>query len=100
MVKITGKTPVSKASIRKAAKAEDSADRKAAAERAPAKTVGKRQAQARGDQTPDAQRSTKAAKQSAEALFEHADTHALLGLPPGLTKEQHENNVRLAALGY
>lgn len=60
----------------------------------------KTQIQKRGDQAPEAQ-TTKAGKEkAADELFQDADRAALLGMPPEMTNEQRENQVRKAALGY
>lgn len=74
----------------KAATTKKAAPKKAA----PRKTVQS------GTDTPEA-KATKAAKMKAtDKLFEHADAAAMAGLPPDITVEQRENQVRLGALGY
>lgn len=60
----------------------------------------KTQAQKRGDQAPEAKSSKAAKSAAAEKLFKDADAAAKSGLPHDITKEQHENHVRRAALGY
>jgi hypothetical protein len=51
--------------------------------------------------TPETKRDVASQQKAAAKLFNDADdVHAILGIPPGLTQEQHENNVRRAALGY
>lgn len=64
------------------------------------KTTAKRQAQARGDQTPEAKATTAEKRAAAEKLFTQADMNAARGIPEGLTEEQHENLTRKAALGF
>lgn len=54
----------------------------------------------RGDQAPEAKRTTAAKSDAAEKMFKDADEAALRGLPPDMTVEQRENQVRRAALGY
>jgi hypothetical protein len=60
----------------------------------------KRQAQKRGDQTPEAKRSTKDQQDAANKLFADADRLAQMGLPETLTVEQREKQVRRAATGF
>ena len=50
--------------------------------------------------TAETKRTTAAKTAAAEKQFASADEAALRGLPETLTKEQHENSVRRAALGY
>lgn len=51
--------------------------------------------------TPETKRDVKDQQAAAAKLFTDADhVGAILGVPQGLTQEQHENNVRRAALGY
>lgn len=71
--------------------------KKAATTRA---TSAKRQVQKRADQAPEAKTTTKAQSDAAEKLFKDADQAALTGLPPDMTNEQRENQVRKSALGY
>jgi hypothetical protein len=59
-----------------------------------------RQAVKRGDQAPEAKTTAKAKSDAAEKMFKDADEAALRGLPPDMTREQHETMVRRAALGY
>jgi hypothetical protein len=65
-----------------------------------AKTTAKRSPIKRADQTPEAKATTKAASAAAEKMFKDADEAALHGLPPDMTRDQHETMVRKAALGY
>jgi hypothetical protein len=50
--------------------------------------------------TAEARRTTAAKTAATEKQFANADEAALRGLPENLTREQHENQVRRAALGY
>jgi len=50
--------------------------------------------------TPEAKRGTKAKAAAADKLFDDAATAARHGLPPDITREQYDNHVRKAALGY
>lgn len=68
---IKGKTPVSKAAI-------------------------KRQVTKRGDQAPEAKSSAKAASDAAQKMFDDADASG----QPALTDEQRENQQRRAVFGY
>ena len=63
-------------------------------------TTAKRQAVARGDQTPEAKATQAEKKAATEKLFTQADMNAARGLPEGMTAEQHENLVRKAAVGF
>jgi len=54
----------------------------------------------RADQAPEAKATTKAQSAAAEKMFKDADEAALHGLPPDMTREQHETMVRRAALLY
>jgi hypothetical protein len=51
-------------------------------------------------ETPEGKATTAEKKRAAEKLFDNADTAAMAGLPPDITVEQRENQVRLGALGY
>lgn len=64
------------------------------------KAAPKTNAVATGDQAPETKASAKAQSDAAEKLFQDADKAALTGLPPDMTVEQRENQVRRAALGY
>ena len=67
----------------------------------PRKAAAKtRSATKRGDQAPEAKRTDAAKSNAAEKMFKDADEAALRGLPPGMTRDQHETMVRKAALGY
>jgi hypothetical protein len=59
-----------------------------------------RKAVASGDDTPETRATTAEKKAAAKKLFDNADTAAMAGLPPDITVEQRENQVRLGALGY
>jgi hypothetical protein len=50
--------------------------------------------------TAETRRTTSAKTAATEKQFANADEAALRGLPENLTREQHENQVRRAALGY
>lgn len=98
MVEIKGATSADKQAVAaaRAANKADTAKPKAAAK--PANT--RRQQTKRGDQAPEAKKSAKAQSDAAEKLFKDADQAARSGLPHDINKEQHENYVRRAALGY
>jgi hypothetical protein len=53
-----------------------------------------------GQNAPEAKETQSAKKAAAQKLFDNADTAAMAGLPPDITVEQRENQVRLGALGY
>ena len=67
---------------------------KAAAKAAPKKAV------ATGTDAPEAKGTQAAKKDAAQKLFDNADAAAMAGLPPDITVEQRENQVRRGALGY
>lgn len=50
--------------------------------------------------TAEAKRTTAAKSAATEKQFKDADMASILGLPEDMTREQHENHVRRAALGY
>src|SRR5690348_16985781 len=94
--KITGDTPVDKDAIKAAARA----DRQDAAKTTKAAPKRTRQTTKRGDQAPESGTTKAERSAKAEKLFKDADEAAASGLPHTMTREQHENHVRRAALGY
>ena len=64
------------------------------------KAAAKTQTTKRGDQAPEAKKTPAAKSAAAQKLFDDADQAQRVGLPPDMTREQHENHVRRAALGY
>jgi hypothetical protein len=104
-----GKTPAKKAATadnkRAAEQAKNSADgiqRGSVPQEQTAKPKAEPKVQQtqRGDETPEAKRTTKEQQRAAEKLFANADDAAHRGYPPDITREQHENIVRRSALGY
>ena len=67
--------------------------------KATARATPKKRVTQRGDKAPEAKATTKEQSAAAEKLFKDADEAARAGLPPDMTVEQRENQVRLAALG-
>lgn len=65
-----------------------------------AKRATKTKAVATNTDAPEGKRTTAEKKAAAQKLFDNADTAAMAGLPPDITVEQRENQVRLGALGY
>ena len=101
--KVVGATDADKQAIR-AAKASVKAEKERgldnATARAEARKTGKSAAIKRGDETPEAKRTTAEKSAAAKKMFKDADEAALVGLPSDMTHEQNENRVRRAALGY
>ena len=75
----------------KEAKMAKAATKKATTKRATTKS---------GDAAPETKRTTAAKSGAAEKLFKDADEAARAGLPPDMTVEQRETQVRRAALGF
>lgn len=78
------------------AKTTGTATKRTTATKATAKTAALK----RGGETPEAQPTAKEASAAAEKMFKDADAAALQGLPPDITREQRENQIRRGALGY
>lgn len=53
-----------------------------------------------GTDAPDGKATVSEKKAASQKLFDTADAAAMHGLPPDITVEQRENQVRLGALGY
>lgn len=73
---------------------------KAATKRAAPKKTAPRKAVQTGTDAPEAQATRAAKVKATDKLFETADAAAMAGLPPEITVEQRENQVRVGALGH